>query len=63
LEDDSDPATASAKLGALRAKQAPWSPHLGDGLQATAKVLRAASELGARDPESNKPPIWAKLSR
>jgi hypothetical protein len=25
------------------------------------KVLRAASELGARDPSTNKPPIWWKL--
>jgi hypothetical protein len=62
LEDDSDPATASAKMGALRAEKAPWSPHLGEGLRATAKVLTAASELGARDPDSDKPPIWSKLN-
>jgi len=61
--DPSDPVTASAKLGAARSEQAPWAPHLQEGLEATAKVLRAASELGAKDPAADKPPIWSKLGR
>jgi len=61
LADEADPATAAAKLGAARSDGAPWAPHLGRGLEATAKILRVACELGARDPGSDKPPIWSKL--
>ncbi|MGB5547147.1 MAG: hypothetical protein WBM74_11310 [Polyangiales bacterium] len=61
LEDSKDPATAAARQGATRSQKPPWAPHLQDGLAATVKVLRAASELGARDPSTNKPPIWWKL--
>lgn len=61
FEDNTDPATPLAKQGATLSEKAPWAPHLEEGLAATAKVLRAASDLGARDPESNKPPIWMKL--
>lgn len=63
LEGDSDAATSSAKQGATRSAKPPWAPHLEKGLEATAKVLRAASELGARDPGADKPPIWMKLQR
>ncbi len=59
--DAADPATASAKQGAARSKNPPWAPHLQEGLAATAKVLSAASDLGAADPASTKPPIWSKL--
>ncbi len=62
LEDSKDPATAAARQGAARSEKPPWAPHLQDGLAATLKVLRAASELGAGDPSTNKPPIWQKLS-
>lgn len=61
LADDGDPATGAAKKGATRSENAPWAPHLQDGLAATVKVLRAASDLGARDPSSTKPPIWRKF--
>jgi len=61
LADDADPATAVAKLGAARSEEAPWAPHLGEGLQATAKVLKIASRLDAVDPEADKPPIWSEL--
>jgi hypothetical protein len=61
--DDTDPATAAAKLGAARSEAAPWAPHLGDGLEATARILKAASELGAADPRARKPPIWSELKR
>lgn len=61
FEDNTDPATPLAKQGATLSEKVPWAPHMEEGLAATAKVLRAASELGARDPESNKPPIWMKL--
>jgi hypothetical protein len=60
LADDSDPATAAAKLGAARSEQAPWAPHLEKGLIATARIMKILSELGARDPR-RKPPIWSEL--
>ena len=60
---DVDLAIERAKRGAVRSTKAPWAPHLEDGLAASAKVLSAASELGARDPASSKPPIWRKLQR
>jgi hypothetical protein len=59
--DDGDPATAAAQRGAARSEEAPWAPHLCDGLEATAKILDAARELGASDPEADKPPIWSEL--
>ena len=60
---DVDPSTERAKQGAARSTTAPWAPHLEDGLAATAKVLSAASEMGARDPASPKSPIWHELTR
>lgn len=63
LEDDADPATAAAKLGAARSAHGPWAPHLGEGLEATAKVLKAVGELGASDPGAINPPIWSELKR
>jgi hypothetical protein len=59
--DGSDPATAAAKLGALRSEQAPWAPHLQAGLVATAKIMKVTSELGACDPARAKPPIWSEF--
>jgi hypothetical protein len=59
--DDSDPATAAAKLGAARSEQPPWAPHLQAGLVATAKIMRVVRALGARDPAREKPPIWWEL--
>jgi hypothetical protein len=59
--DDSDPATAEAKLGAARSEQAPWAPHLQDGLVATTKIMKIVSGLGACDPARPKPPIWSEL--
>jgi hypothetical protein len=61
--DDADPATAVAKLGAARSEEAPWAPHLGEGLEATAKVLKVASQLEAVDPGEDKPPIWSELKQ
>ena len=58
LEGD-DPSATAAQRAADRASQPPWAPHLEDGLRATARVVAAAKELGARDPEAEKPPIWA----
>ena len=63
LADEADPATATAKQGAARSANAPWAPHLQEGLAATVKVLSAASDLGAADPASTRPPIWSKLQR
>jgi len=63
LGDETDPANAAAKLGAARSEQAPWAPHLGDGLEATAKILRITHAFGARDPGADKPPIWLKLQK
>jgi len=61
LADETDPATAAARLGAARSEEAPWAPHLQEGLGATAKVLRAVGELGAADPQADCPPIWSEL--
>jgi len=63
LADDADPATVTAKQGATRSQEAPWAPHLGEGLEATAKVLKVAGKLGASDPKAIKPPIWSELKR
>jgi hypothetical protein len=63
LADEGDPATGAAKLGAARSAQAPWAPHLGEGLAATAKILDVASQLGAADAEAKNPPIWSELKR
>ena len=61
LAEDADPATEIARQGAIRTAKAPWAPHLQRGLEATAKVLKAASDLGAADPASPIPPIWSEL--
>ncbi len=55
-----DPAAELARAGAARAAERPWAPHLAHGLCATAKVIEAARELGARDPASDTPPIWQR---
>lgn len=60
LADETDPSTAPARRGAARAHEAPWAPHLEEGLAATAKVLKAANDFGARDPRTQRPPIWLK---
>ncbi len=59
--NDTDPATTAAKLGAARSEETPWAPHLGEGLEATAKILNVASQLGATDPKAVNPPIWSQL--
>ncbi|MBW1906766.1 MAG: hypothetical protein JRJ24_15965 [Deltaproteobacteria bacterium] len=59
--DEGDPATKAAKLGAARSEEAPWAPHLGEGLEATAKILDVARQLGAADPGAQNPPIWSEL--
>jgi len=61
LADDGEPATVAAKLGAARSEEAPWAPHLREGLEATAKILNVARQLGAADPKAEKPPIWSEL--
>ncbi len=63
LEDDTDPATAAATLGAARSEEPPWAPYLWEGLAATAKILKVANRLGAADPEAPTPPIWSKLQQ
>ena len=61
--DEGDPATVAAKLGAARSEGGPWAPHLWEGLEATAKILEVARQLGAADPEALEPPIWSELKR
>ena len=63
LADDTDPAVTAASLGATRSEEAPWAPHLAEGLAATAKVLRVASQLGASDPKAKNPPIWSEIQK
>ena len=53
-----DPATELARAGAARSEHPPWAPHLRQGLEATAGVMKAAQDIGATDPEAEKPPIW-----
>ena len=54
--------TKLAGAGADRSREAPWSPHLQAGLEATARVIEAAKRLGARDPGAVDPPIWAEFT-
>jgi hypothetical protein len=61
--DNTDPATAAAKLGAARSEEGPWAPHLWEGLAATAKILKVANQLGAADPEATTAPIWSQLKQ
>lgn len=61
LADATDPATAAARRGAARSEEAPWAPHLQHGLDATAKIFRAANDLGATAPDAKRPPIWSEL--
>ena len=61
FDGEAGPVIRLAKRGATRSTQAPWAPHLVEGLEATAKVLKAATQLGAVDPEAANPPIWSEL--
>jgi hypothetical protein len=61
--DEGDPATGAAKLGAARSEEAPWAPHLREGLEATAKILEVVSQFEAADPNAPSPPIWLKLKQ
>jgi len=63
FKDATDPAAALAKQGAARSKEAPWAPHLCEGLEATAKILDVVRHLGAADPEAPNPPIWSELKQ
>lgn len=63
LEGGDDPATELARAGAARSEQPPWAPHLREGLEATADVMKAAKRLEARNPEADDPPIWEELQR
>ena len=56
-----DAAIGLARAGAARSEEAPWAPHLGEGLRATAEVVRAAKGLGASNPESTAAPIWSEF--
>lgn len=56
-----DAAIALARAGAARSEEAPWAPHLTEGLRATAEVVRAAKGLGASNPESTAAPIWSEF--
>jgi hypothetical protein len=57
-----DPAIELARAGAARSEQPPWAPHLWEGLEATARVMKAARGLGAADPAADDPPIWWELT-
>lgn len=63
LAGQNDPATKMARLGADRSVQPPWAPHLRAGLEATATIIETAFELGAEDPSSPHPAIWAEFKR
>lgn len=58
LKPDDDASVRAANLGVGRAEQPPWAPHLAQALSATAKVLGVVQELGATDPNDDRPPIW-----
>ena len=61
LAEGDDPAIGIARAGARRSEEAPWAPHLDHGLDATAHIFRVARELGAGQPDDEKPPIWQNL--
>ena len=56
-----DTAIGLARAGAARSEEAPWAPHLGEGLRATTEVVRAVKRLGASNPESTAAPIWSEF--
>lgn len=58
---DDEPSTELAKAGAARSAEPPWAPHLWQGLEATARVMKAAQDVEAVDPEAKKRPIWWEL--
>ncbi|HSN82124.1 MAG TPA: hypothetical protein VLS88_06070 [Polyangiales bacterium] len=62
-DDEDDPAVALARAGAARSERSPWAPHLRQGLEATARIIEAVSELGAADPSGPQLPIWAEFER
>jgi hypothetical protein len=62
FDDIEDPVVQMARAGAARSEEAPWAPHLWEGLEATARVMTAAQALGASDPASQDPPIWSELA-
>ncbi len=45
LEPRDDPTCVAARLGARRSERAPWAPHLGDALAATARIAEAVAGL------------------
>ena len=61
LVGSDDPAAEMARAGAARSEGPPWAPHLHDGLEATAAVLRAARAIGATRPGASDPPIWSEI--
>ena len=61
--DEGDPAVGLAKQGAARSEEAPWAPHLREGLEATARILEVARRFEAADPDAPNPPIWSKLKQ
>jgi hypothetical protein len=63
LLEGPDPATGHAKLGVARSEDPPWAPHLQEGLEATAKILKITASLGAYDPSATNPPIWSELKQ
>jgi hypothetical protein len=56
-----DPAAGLARAGAARSGEPPWAPHLGEGLAATAQIMKAAKALGAEAPKGQDPPIWLEF--
>ncbi|MGD8318253.1 MAG: hypothetical protein PVH76_10910 [Myxococcales bacterium] len=63
LASAESPAVAMARAGACRSEEPPWAPHLRKGLEATARIIGAAFELGAEGLSSDLPPIWSEFER
>ena len=50
-----------ARQGRRRADELPWAPHLRQGLEATAEVLKVVRDFGAVDPAADRPPLWVRF--
>ena len=56
-----DPTVELAREGLRRAAEPPWAPHLRQGLEVTAEVLKVVRDFGGADPAADQTPLWVRL--
>lgn len=57
LEPSTDPSVVLAKKGLVRARAAPWAPHLDHALRATAALAKSVAPYGADEAGS----LWSQI--